>query len=165
MQKLILPLVLVVVVGLFIAVRSGGGVAPKPPVFAALALPEAEAAAAKDDRLVVVKVSAEWCGPCQAMNRETFVDAKVVDWLKAHAVAIEVDGDREPGVVRAFKVEAYPTTIVLRSGEEVSRREGYLDAGELLAWLGPLREATPSAPAPAERPSETPVLPSTPAGG
>lgn len=150
MRKLLMPLVLVVVAGLFIAVRSGGGgVAPKPPVFASLALAEAEAAAAKDGRLLLVKVSAEWCGPCQAMNRETFVDAKVVDWLKAHAVAIEVDGDREPGVVREFKVEAYPTTIVLRGGEILSRREGYLDAGELIAWLDglPGPAASPATPA------------------
>lgn len=137
MKNLVIPVILVSLVGGFLLLRTlgTGGVAPKPAVFAAMGFEQAQTSAQTGGKLLLVKVSADWCPPCQAMNRDTFVDAGVVDWLTANAVTIEVDADREGELARELGVQALPTLIAFRGGREVSRREGYLNGGELIDWL------------------------------
>lgn len=96
---------------------------------------EAKALAAKQDKLFFVKGTAVWCGPCKMMDRTTFKDERVVEWLTMHTVPVAVDVDKQPGIARQLRIRAMPTMILFRGDEELGRVVGYRDANKLLAWL------------------------------
>ncbi len=96
---------------------------------------EAKALAAKQDKLFFVKGTAEWCGPCKMMDRTTFKDERVIEWLTGHTIAVAVDVDKQPEIARRLRIRAMPTMILFRGDEELGRVVGYRDAGKLMAWL------------------------------
>lgn len=109
--------------------------AAEPAFFTDKPYGEAKQAASDNDKLLFVKATAVWCGPCKMMDRTTFVDQRVIDWLTEKAVSVSVDVDDEPALAGRLKVRAMPTTILFRGDEELARVVGYRDADALLAWL------------------------------
>ncbi|MGH1343504.1 MAG: thioredoxin family protein [Nannocystales bacterium] len=101
-------------------------------------LDEAFAEAKKDGKLVFVDVGAYWCPPCQKLDEQVFVDAAVGEALGKGYIAVHVDAEKGegPDVVREYRVQAYPTLLVLESGGvEKGRVVDFLPADELLAAL------------------------------
>lgn len=86
-------------------------------------------------RLLLVDATALWCRPCKQMDRTTWVDDRVVSWIDEHAVAVQIDVDREKDRARQLRIEAMPTMIIFRGDQEFDRVVGYRSADELLAWL------------------------------
>ena len=106
-------------------------------------LDEAVHKAAAEDRLVLVDVFARWCGPCQQLDRESFVHADVVAETNAHFVAVKVDGEEGdgPSVMRRYHVVGFPTLLVLRpDGTELDRVFGFQSGPDLAGTLRGYRE-------------------------
>jgi thioredoxin 1 len=114
--------------------------AARPPIFADTPFDEALKANATDGKLLVVKFTAEWCAPCKQMDRTTWRDAKVVEFVKDSGVALSVDVDVHPDIARRYAVRAMPTIMVFRAGEPLDRAVGYRDADRLLAWLSAAKQ-------------------------
>jgi thiol:disulfide interchange protein len=96
---------------------------------------QGQAIAEQTDRPMMVAFHADWCGVCTRMEREVYsrqdVGEAVTGW-----VPIKVDVDAEPGVADQFHVEPLPTMVLLSAeGEVLARREGYLNADQLIALL------------------------------
>lgn len=111
--------------------------------FEAISLEDALRKAAAEDRLVLVDVFARWCGPCQQLDRESFVHAAVAAETDAHFVAVKVDGEEGDGpeVMRRYHVVGFPTQLVLRpDGTEVDRVFGFLSGPDLASTLRGYRE-------------------------
>lgn len=125
---LVIFLLPVVVLGIFFANA-------KPQVFSELSLAEAKAKAVEQDKILLVDATADWCQPCQVMERTTWVDPEVISWIKLNAIAIQVDVDRQKVEAQELRIEAMPTIILFKDGIELARTEGYRDAAGLLAWL------------------------------
>ncbi len=85
-------------------------------------------------KLLLVDFTAIWCQPCKRMDRDTWGDAGVRAWLAEHALAIQVDVDREKELARRLGIEAMPTVVAFREGDEFDRITGYRDAQGFLAW-------------------------------
>lgn len=111
------------------------GPSTPPPVFAHRTLAEAKADVRGTGKLLVVKATAAWCGPCQQMNKTTWRDPRVEKWVADHGLAIEVDVDERPEDARAMHITAMPTMLAFKDGEEFDRTVGFMDADQLLAWL------------------------------
>lgn len=108
----------------------------EPAFFTEKPYAEAKQTAAENDKLLFVKATAVWCGPCKMMDRTTFTDQRVIDWLTGKAVSVSVDVDEEPALAGRLKIRAMPTTILFKGDQELARVVGYRDADALLEWLG-----------------------------
>ncbi|MBX3388547.1 MAG: thioredoxin family protein [Phycisphaeraceae bacterium] len=124
-----------------------------PPAFTAINLDAAKKKVAGTDKVVVIKFTAEWCPPCKLMDRTTWRDDKVVAWVKEHAVAIQVDVDREKKTASAYNVEAMPTMVILREGKEIARFVGAMRPAQTLSWLESTTGKVATAKAPAPKPA------------
>jgi thiol-disulfide isomerase/thioredoxin len=102
--------------------------------FADLPYEAALTRAKEQEKLLFVDFTASWCGPCKKMDADTWRNAEVGSWLAERAIAVQVDVDQRKDLARQFGVEAMPTVVVLRGGQDLARRTGYQDAAGFLAW-------------------------------
>jgi len=106
-----------------------------PEVFQKITFEKAKERSVAEKKLLLVDATAEWCGPCKMMDKTTWVDEKVVEWLNANAVAIQIDVDALPELSKQLRIRAMPTVIAFRDGEEFDRSVGLQEPGPLLEWL------------------------------
>lgn len=112
-------------------------------IFADMTIPEAVEAAGAKSGMVVIKFTAEWCGPCKQMDRTTWVDESVKAWIRRNGVAVEVDVDDEPELSQQYAVASMPTIAILRDGEVFDRMVGYRDADQMLEWFADVEQGVP----------------------
>lgn len=97
---------------------------------------DARAAALKNQTRLVLDFWATWCGPCKTMDEWVWSDAEVTDVLKAGYAGARIDGDVDKALAERFRVEGYPTIVVLdATGKELGRAVGYQSSKDLLALL------------------------------
>ncbi len=106
-----------------------------PPIFSHVSYADAMNANKSDGKILVVKATAAWCGPCKMMDKTTWRDADVVKFMNEKGVAIALDVDEHPQDAQTLRIRAMPTMIAFRNGKELDRIVGYKSAQELLAWL------------------------------
>lgn len=79
----------------------------------------------------------ETSGPGMAMERDTWSDRAVQDWLRAKTIAIKINADREPDLAVRNKITGLPVVIFFTpGGPEIGRVVGYYPAQAFI------REAT-----------------------
>ena len=75
---------------------------------------------------------ADWCGPCIAMEENTYPDPRVVKEMKDF-VAIKIDTQKRIDIETKYGIGYYPTVVFLNSnGTEISRHIGYLGPEEMV---------------------------------
>lgn len=75
--------------------------------------------------------SADWCGPCKAMER-----AGIYDSIKAAGFPItKIDVDKERAIADQYGITAMPTYIIRRDSVPVGRLIGARDAKSFIAEL------------------------------
>jgi thiol-disulfide isomerase/thioredoxin len=107
----------------------------RPELFSELAYAEAQARAAQEEKLLLVDATAAWCAPCQAMERTTWRDADLTAWVRARAIAVQLDVDAHADIAQQLGIQAMPTVLLFRGGQELDRVTGQRPASELIAWL------------------------------
>jgi thiol:disulfide interchange protein len=143
MNTRVIAVVGAVVLGLllvrYLAVSRYQGAAPGASGSAGLVhltdFDEALAKARSDNKLLVVDAMATWCGPCKMMDRDSWSNPDVQAWMNEHAVFAQVDVDQHVETAKKLKIEAMPTIIVFKDGQETGRVVGYRNASQLLSWL------------------------------
>lgn len=114
-----------------------------PPVAEAtvwhLALDNALADARASDRLILIDLTADWCGWCKKLERDTFADPAFRSYAGGRFVLLRVDV--EDGAVGSrlrdrFDTRRLPTTLVVdRRLARVGRVDGYQTARAMIARL------------------------------
>ena len=113
-----------------------------PSVFSNLTLEQARAQAKKSGKIVVADFSAVWCAPCHEMEKTSWVDPTVVNWIKSNAIAVQVDVDKQKSVAQALNVMGYPTVIIFqpKQDKEYDRQTGYKSGKQLLSWFAEIKQ-------------------------
>ena len=92
--------------------------------------------AAERHRPLLIELTATWCTACRQMQQLTLIDSRVIRAIESGCVAVTVDVDQHPEVVSEYRVEAFPTTLLLDSSGKVQKRwVGFQPAGEFAAEL------------------------------
>ena len=86
------------------------------------------------DRLVLVDFFATWCGPCKAMHP---VLENLKRQLGESIRIIKVDIDKHQQTAMQYGVQAVPTLILFRNGQQLWRQSGALSLQQLLAVINP----------------------------
>src|SRR6476659_3119569 len=104
----------------------------RPALFSDLEFATALERATAERKILLVDATAAWCGPCQMMDRTTWVDPAVIAWLHDRTLAIQIDVDAEKEVARQLRIEAMPTIIAFIEGKEFDRVVGAKKPKDLL---------------------------------
>jgi tetratricopeptide (TPR) repeat protein len=106
--------------------------------FTDISLTQAKTQAATEKKLLLIDFTATWCGPCKKMEKTTWSDPTIVDWLKKNAICLQVDVDKQKDLSKSMHVSAMPTVVVFNlqsKSDEFDRQIGYQEPGQLLDWL------------------------------
>lgn len=93
--------------------------------------------AEKLNKLVLLRFSADWCGPCQVMDIRVWPDSGVQAAMKGKFLPVKYDVDEEAGqnLGRKYSILGIPTLILLDGkGKEVSR-SGFMSPPQLIQFL------------------------------
>jgi len=119
-------------------------------------LPKAQAQAKTDKKLVMLDFTgSDWCGWCIKLNKEVFSTPEFAEYAKKNLVLVEVDFPRakkqsaeekkaNEGLQQKYKIEGYPTIIVLNSEGKQVGQLGYMPGGPkaFIAELDKLKKQT-----------------------
>jgi thiol-disulfide isomerase/thioredoxin len=101
-------------------------------------LAAAQEEAQKEHKMVLAEVTAKWCGPCQDMEKHTWPNGIIQQWIKQNAIAVQVDDDADRATADALNVHKMPTIVIFGSNNptrEITRHQGHQGANELFSWL------------------------------
>ncbi len=92
--------------------------------------------ARRQNKDMVIYFHADWCTYCGQMEKETFRDAAVIDFLNKQTIAIKVDVDQEKRIARQFGVRGLPATfLLLNNGKQIGPLPGFIPPRAYLGML------------------------------
>jgi thiol:disulfide interchange protein len=90
----------------------------------------------QENKLVLLNLRAGWSPASEAMDARTYTDARVIEALRSHYIAVSADADARPDFAAHYQDGGLPATIIFASdGTEIARRNGFLTAQALEALL------------------------------
>src|SRR6476659_6847904 len=104
-------------------------------------LPKAQAQAKKENKLVMLDFTgSDWCGWCIKLDKEVFSKPEFKSYAKDNLVLVEVDfpklkelpadvAKQNDKLQKQYKIEGYPTVIVLNSAGKKVGELGYQEGG------------------------------------
>lgn len=89
----------------------------------------AQAAPPQQPQVVLLDFWLAGCGPCRAMD-------PIVAQLQREGFPVQrVDGNQQPALAQRFRVDRYPTFILVANGREVKRHTGPMSYGNLRSMI------------------------------
>lgn len=86
----------------------------------------------RQNKLVLVDFSAEWCGPCKMM-KPILEDVK--KRVGEDASIIKIDVDKNPQLASQLQIKGVPTLILYKDGEIAWRQSGVVQASDLATLI------------------------------
>jgi thioredoxin-related protein len=96
---------------------------------------EALARADAEKKVVMVDFVTDWCRWCDTLDRNTYSDRAVGNYINGAAVAIKIDAEKGEGIAiaKSYNVHGYPSILfVTADGKEIDRIVGYFPPEEFL---------------------------------
>ncbi|MFH1160327.1 MAG: thioredoxin [bacterium] len=75
----------------------------------------------KSDKLAVVDLTAEWCGPCRMVGP---IIHELAAEYEGRIVAGELNVDANAGITATYRVRNIPTVLFFKNGEVVDKQVG-----------------------------------------
>jgi thiol-disulfide isomerase/thioredoxin len=95
----------------------------------------AEQKAKTENKNLFIDFEATWCGPCKLMDKIVY-NADAVVKASANIIAVKVDCDEHPELVKRFGIKGYPTLILISpKGEILKTKSGYQSVKRTVAFL------------------------------
>jgi len=91
--------------------------------------------AKKENKPILLDLSAVWCHWCHRMDHDTYDTAQVIDVVNSKFVAIKVDIDQRPDIRDRYNFGGFPTTAFLTDTGKVITGHTYLPKDQMLHLL------------------------------
>jgi uncharacterized protein YyaL (SSP411 family) len=98
--------------------------------------PEAFARAQREDRPILLSISAVWCHWCHVMDDTTYSNELVIDAINENYVPIRVDNDERPDINARYNMGGWPTTAFLTPEGMTLTGATYLPPEQMQRALG-----------------------------
>ena len=83
-------------------------------------------AAREKGKVVMIDFYTTWCGPCKLLDRYTWPDKSVKNWLSERTIPLKIDAEKNRPLAARYKIRSYPTMVFLRpDGSELGRTIGF----------------------------------------
>lgn len=89
----------------------------------------------QSDIPVMVKFTAEWCGPCKIIQP---ILENIAKDLEGKAKIVKLDIDDSPEIAAKYRVKSIPTMMVFKDGNVVAIQIGSAPREKLIALFGDL---------------------------
>ena len=80
---------------------------------------------------VLVDFFATWCGPCKMLSP---VLEELAD-KNSDLLVLKIDVDEVGPLAARFGIQAIPTLILFKNGQQIDKRMGYLNLNQLNAFI------------------------------
>jgi len=91
--------------------------------------------ARREDKPILLAISAVWCHWCHVMDETTYSDTGVINAIREHYVPVRVDNDERPDVNARYNMGGWPTTAFLTPEGTVLTGATYLPPEHMLRAL------------------------------
>jgi thioredoxin-related protein len=97
---------------------------------------EAQKRRGTDARKFFVYFHADWCTYCHKLEKDTFSNADVADYINTNYTPVLIDSDKEKQLAARFRVQGLPDLRFLDArGQDIARWPGFIESGPLLDLL------------------------------
>ena len=97
---------------------------------------EAFERAKREDKPVLLSISAVWCHWCHVMDETSYSDEKVIEAINERFVPVRVDNDERPDVNARYNMGGWPTTAFLAPDGTTITGATYLPPAQMQRALG-----------------------------
>ncbi len=101
---------------------------------------ETFAEAQKEDKPILLGISAVWCHWCHVMDETSYSDPEVIQLTNERFVPIRVDNDQRPDVNRRYNLGGWPTTAFLTPTGELLTGGTYIPPAQMRGYLQQVSE-------------------------
>lgn len=91
--------------------------------------------AEREGKPILLGISAVWCHWCHVMDRGTYANDEIADFINQHFVPIRVDNDQRPDINERYNQGGWPTTAWLTPEGEVLTGATYLPPEQMMSVL------------------------------
>ncbi len=113
-----------------------------------LTFEEAINKSAQDNKPIFIDVYTDWCGWCKKMDKNTFQNSEVVEYVAQNYHAVKVDAESEDATSfdgqkltyrqltqGFFRITGYPSIVLINSKKEVTVAPGYRNEKNFIKML------------------------------
>lgn len=84
------------------------------------------------DKIVVLKFGATWCGPCVKVDKEL---GRLADEMGEQIEVLKVDVDQNQDLASRYQVSSIPRIFLVKNGEILGDEIGYQSKDDLRNWI------------------------------
>jgi thioredoxin-related protein len=106
----------------------------------------------KNPKMILIDVYTDWCGWCKKMDKDTFTDKEVVDYVNHNFYAVKLNAEDKnkkfefrgkeysgETMARAMRVSSYPNFVIMDAAmENITQLPGYREPKPFVAALNSL---------------------------
>ncbi len=91
--------------------------------------------AKKEKKPVLLGISARWCHWCHTMDRLTYSNKEIIEFISKNFIPIRVDTDLRPDINDRYNVGGWPTTAILAADGEIVSAATYVPPEHMVHFL------------------------------